>query len=442
MYHSTRLLIMSAMSLVISLGWCSFRILVVVSEYHQHQHTRVQGNHSWYQQVTKRLRQGNKPKTIRLQVQRAFNRTKNRMTTTTDSSLYSFRIVQLADLHLGENAWTEWGPRNDHKTAQAIHRILSNHEPKPDLLVLSGDQITANNIDRNASAYYKWLAETVLSPHGIPWAMIFGNHDDAPMEEHDLTMDNNQRRQGKTSRTQLAQTDQQYDLSLTQIGPGHVFGTSNYVLNIYHDHKNPQQAHEIAARIVLLDSGGGSLPQQIHSSQLTWLHQIQQHRRRGHPAPTIVFSHIPTRQFRQSSTTSHCLGMHKDGVSFLDRDAGLVDTLANDPNVLLLAVGHNHGNDYCCHYQQQPTRTKNTTHYTTIMVDHNQQKGPSDLHLCFGRHSGYGGYGTWDRGARVYDLHWDFDTGNFVSWSSHVRMENGSIVDEYTPSRTNNTSYE
>lgn len=54
--------------------------------------------------------------------------------------------------------------------------------------------------------------------------------------------------------------------------------------------------------------------------------------------------------------------------------------------------------------------------------------------ICFCKHSGYGGYGTWNRGARVVQL--SFSSNNTSSDNaatkmaveSWVRMENGSII--------------
>ena len=51
-----------------------------------------------------------------------------------------------------------------------------------DFVVYLGDVITANNIMvENASLYW----DRAISPtrnKGIPWASVFGNHDDAPFE--------------------------------------------------------------------------------------------------------------------------------------------------------------------------------------------------------------------------------------------------------------------
>ena len=48
------------------------------------------------------------------------------------------------------------------------------------------------------------------------------------------------------------------------------------------------------------------------------------------------------------------------------------------------------------------------------------------INLCFGQHSGYGGYGNWIRGSRQVQLsleklrHWEVDT-----W---IRLESGDVV--------------
>ena len=37
-------------------------------------------------------------------------------TKTKNTTKYFFTILQLADIHLGENAWEDWGPEQDRKT--------------------------------------------------------------------------------------------------------------------------------------------------------------------------------------------------------------------------------------------------------------------------------------------------------------------------------------
>lgn len=64
-------------------------------------------------------------------------------------------------------------------------------------------------------------------------------------------------------------------------------------------------------------------------------------------------------------------------------------------------VGHNHGLDWCCPYQ--------------------------NLHLCFARHTGYGGYGRWTRGARFVEI---FREPALSQIRTYVILEDGSVVSD------------
>ncbi|KAI2489794.1 acid phosphatase [Fragilaria crotonensis] len=136
-----------------------------------------------------------------------------------------FKILQLTDLHLGEAPSSDWGPEADRKTL-ALIRALTEFE-SPDLIVLGGDQITANNIDANATVYYD-LIDEVFESLAIPYAIIFGNHDDADLELRlpngtDMTIP------AKTSRHQLFQSERRHAL----VGKGRTIQylwVSNYMI--------------------------------------------------------------------------------------------------------------------------------------------------------------------------------------------------------------------
>jgi len=315
----------------------------------------------------------------------------------------SFKIMQLTDMHLGEAQETDWGPRQDIKT----YNLLSSLIPfeYPDLILLTGDQLTGNDCDENATAYYEHMGK-FLETFGIPWALTFGNHDDA-----DLTRNlNGSSIEAKTKRPQLADALKVFPLSLTKFGPSNVTGTTNFVLPI---HPADGASDEILSQIVLLDSGGGSIPTRFDTSQVDWFREQLDLT----PVPSVVFQHIPTVEFKHDE--ERCVGTQKDGVAYLTPDSGMMDTMERDPNVLLLAAGHNHGNDYCCRMDD------------------------TNLHLCFGRHSGYGGYTAVDRGARVYELKLAKNSGSSnlralkdgtkLLWNSWVRLETGEVLDEYNP---------
>ncbi|CAJ1931680.1 unnamed protein product [Cylindrotheca closterium] len=357
-----------------------------------------------------------------------------------DDDYYAcFKILQIADIHLGEAENLDWGPEQDRKTWLVLDRVLKLEQP--DLIVLSGDQLTGNNCKENATAYYQMLGE-FLSKYNTPWATIFGNHDDLGFVD---PVDGKQNPEPKYSRRDLLEIDQSFPLSLSQLGPDHVFGTSNYVLDILNHEGGPV----LAAQILLLDSGGGSLPEVIDESQLKWLHEQQQGNTINIPA--VAFQHIPTlsHAYHTNSQQLHdeCTGMNGDhGMAPLESDAGIVQALVEAKRYLFLAVGHNHGNDYCCPYHSHSEKNSNNNSATTTMDEAASREHlfSSAFHLCFGRHSGYGGYGKWERGARVYELKKRIDfhdarekggephneERNSIRWKSWVRLESGEIIDQ------------
>lgn len=51
----------------------------------------------------------------------------------------SFKIALFADLHFGENAWTDWGPRQDVNSIKVMSTVLDEEKP--------GDNIIHNFVD-------------------------------------------------------------------------------------------------------------------------------------------------------------------------------------------------------------------------------------------------------------------------------------------------------
>jgi len=329
---------------------------------------------------------------------------------------------ELIAVHLGEASWTDWGPEQDRKTFEVLDCVIP--EEKPDLIVLSGDQLTANDVRLNATSYYSLLGQH-LSRFGIPWCLIFGNHDDQAFE---IRLPNGTiiKEPAETSRAELLAVDQGFPLSLTQAGPKTVFGSSNYALDVHYpsawenhaERTRPEPNGLVAMQLIFLDSGGGSLPQQLQQNQIDWFRRIY----RNDTAAAAAFQHIPTYDFAYDGSLCH--GMQKDPVDSVSKDPGIVHTLQQAGNVMWLGVGHNHGNDYCCRV--------NRTGLEPMPSSSRQM-----LALCFGRHSGYGGYNRgWDRGARIYQV---FLRRNVTQqsvtteWNSWARLESGEIIDRYAP---------
>ncbi|CAL0299499.1 unnamed protein product [Lupinus luteus] len=327
-----------------------------------------------------------------------------------------FKIALFADLHFGENAWTDWGPLQDAKSIMVMKTVL--HYETPDFVVYLGDVITANNIMvANASLYWD-QATSPTSNRGIPWASVFGNHDDAQFEwplqwfsapgipqiqcPPTTTSYSGEECSFKgTGRLELMQNEMKKNASFSRNGPRNLWpSVSNYVIQV----SSPGDIQSPVAFLYFLDSGGGSYPEVISSQQAEWFMQKAEEINSGSSVPEIIFWHIPSTAYKvvapKSSIQKPCVGsINKESVAAQEAETGMIDLLANRTSVKAIFVGHNHGLDWCCPYKK--------------------------LWLCYARHTGYGGYGDWPRGSRILEI-----TQQPFSLRSWIRMEDGIVHSE------------
>ncbi|XP_027176267.1 probable inactive purple acid phosphatase 16 [Coffea eugenioides] len=325
----------------------------------------------------------------------------------------TFKIAIFADLHFGEDAWTDWGPQQDVNSIRVLSNVLDLEHP--DFVIYLGDVITANNIPiENASLYW----DQAISPtreKGIPWSTVFGNHDDAPFEwpmewfsssgipQLRCPSTNVSCSGGKncsfrgTPRLELMTNEIQHNsLSYSKSGPSNLWpSVSNYVLKL----SSSSDPEVTLALMYFLDSGGGSYPEVLSSSQANWFNQTSQQVNPDSRVPEIMFWHIPSQAYKQAAPRflkGKCVGsMFNESVAAQEAEMGMMKLLEARPSVKVVFVGHNHGLDWCCPYKQ--------------------------LWLCYARHSGYGGYGNWPRGSRILEI-----TEQPFSIRSWIRMEDGS----------------
>ena len=317
--------------------------------------------------------------------------------THSDSTRYVFKILQLADIHYGEAPETDWGPAQDAKSSELIKSLVLAEQP--DLVVLSGDQLTSDYIKENALDVHAELIRAIQVVPDIRWSLVSGNHDDAPYETF-LDDGTVILTDAETTREDILSFDSNMEGSYTVAGK-----TSTYLIPVFLE--GAREASP-AAEIYIFDTGGGSIPEMIKQEQVDWF--INTSSQSSFPTPAVAFQHIASNDEDWAFRTGKCVGIDKENrVKAVKKDAGLLEAMIDYGNVHFIGSGHNHGFSYCCAHE-------------------------SPLHLCFGRHSGYGGYAKVDRGGRVYELHIEVNnssnTRNF-SWKSWVRLEGGDIVDEY-----------
>ncbi|KAJ1559789.1 hypothetical protein HK405_009347 [Cladochytrium tenue] len=341
----------------------------------------------------------------------------------------TFRIVMFSDLHYGEGQDTTWGPEQDANSTRVMEAVLDAEAPV-DLVVLTGDQVTGENVvSANVSRYVAQLLAPAVA-RGVPVASIYGNHDHAGgrwFTAADLL---------------AAEKDVAGTLSLTQAGD--VAGVGNYVLLVGGDSdgSGANGSDSGASPFVLwfFDSHGNasnaSSPDWVQASQVSWFNATSaQLSVDGLSGPGLAFFHIPVAAARtdneRADFATACAGGFRDepgAIAVQDGDAGFAAALGGDGvdygdggRVIATFSGHDHGTGWCC--EGPPSGS-------------GASAGLERVQMCFAKHSGYGGYGTWDRGARVVTLYKsDPATGSgntslttLARWSTWIRMENASVV--------------
>jgi len=128
----------------------------------------------------------------------------------------------------------------------------------------------------------------------------------------------------------------------------------------------------------------------------------------GQDLPALAFFHIPTNSslaFQQGPgvrphyepginddnplAQQGCAGgqgtVTGNTFTYSGQDVPFMQALLSTRNLMVSFSGHDHGNDWCFRWDSRPPGMALTG---------------NGLNMCFGRHSGYGGYGTWTRASQ------------------------------------------
>lgn len=262
-----------------------------------------------------------------------------------------FKIMQLADLHLSTGVghcrdavpdeYNGGKCEADPRTLDFVVKLIE--EEKPDLVVLSGDQVNGDSapdaqsvrglckphghVNANlCKAIYKYAQ--LLIKYKIPYVSIFGNHDD----------------EGTLSReTQMAMIEQ-LPYSLSRAGPADIDGVGNYYIEVLARGKSDHSA----LTIYLLDSHSYSPDERqwqgydwIKNNQIEWFQQTsaglkKNHKQYTHIHMDIAFIHIPLPEYRIAE--SFFSGAWREGVTAPMYNSGFRDALV-EQGVVMVSCG-------------------------------------------------------------------------------------------------------
>ena len=318
-----------------------------------------------------------------------------------------FKILQVADLHLSTGPGVCRDPEPplhngakcdaDLRTLAFVTSVLESE--RPDLVVLSGDQINGETAADSQSAIFKFAY--LFIERKIPFATIFGNHDD----------------EGSLTREALMQLTHSLPYSLSESGPTSVDGIGNYFIEVL---ARGTSSHS-ALTLYLLDTHGYSPDERqfrgydwLKKNQIEWFKSTSQqlknsppHRDYTHHHMDMAFIHIPLPEYRNTGDIVASTGSQPENPTAPGFNSGFKDALIEE-GVLALSCGHDHVNDYCS-------------------LSRSVEDKPQ-LWMCYAGGSGfggYGGYGGYQRRVRVFEF--DMNEARIVTWK---RVEYGETDKE------------
>lgn len=318
-----------------------------------------------------------------------------------NSSALSFKILQLADLHYTGNA--SWPCRTNSETliqsntlcteattTQFVDVLLDAEQP--DFVVFSGDNVQTLNVSNRQAAVDAFTKG--VEERKIPYAVVFGNHDD----ENDF------------SRQQILDLVMQKQYSYAQRGPTTIDGVGNYELTVQAPIEGAWGAlGSDVFRMYFLDSGAypnatlypdtTSVYDWIKPSQIDYYRNLSlSHSSNGTqtPTPAVMFFHIPLPEYGDANSSNRN-GEQNENESAPTVNTNLFATLVERNEVKAVFCGHDHVNEFC--YKRQ------------------------GVQLCYGGGTGFGeAYGEEGFARRARVIEWSINTQgqrSIHSWKRH-----------------------
>jgi hypothetical protein len=229
----------------------------------------------------------------------------------------------------------------------------------------------------------------LLIKRKVPYATIFGNHDD----------------EGSLPRTGQMSLVETLPYSLSESGPEDIDGVGNYYVEVL---ARGSSKHS-ALTIYLLDTHAYSPNEHAYKgydwlkkSQIDWFKNKSKELKKGHDEYThihmnLAFIHIPLPEYNNK-------GLPREGVTAPGFNSGFRDALVEE-GVVMVSCGHDHANDYCA-------------------LSQTEQGNPA-LWMCYAGGSGFGGYGGYNgyiRRVRLFDI--DMNEGRITTYK---RVEYGEV---------------
>ena len=261
-----------------------------------------------------------------------------------------FRILQLTDIHLSSSLTSV---PCDRKALDACDALI--RETEPDLVIVTGDlayPLLFYSFPRDNLVPFGQFG-MLMDRLGIPWAMVYGNHDTESVALYDAQHLSGLFRYFR---------DEGAGVMLYADRQPSIYGRYNQYLRI----ENPDGS--LNRILFLLDSNdylkgrrAVDAYDSIHPDQMDWYAETIDalSAAEGRTVPSFVFQHIPFRAFADAEaalaagdpSAVYICGENGETVSCPDVDFGFFDLILEKGSTDAVFVGHDHYNNLAVHYK-------------------------------------------------------------------------------------------
>ncbi len=263
-----------------------------------------------------------------------------------------FRIMMFSDIHGGRGFAAK-------ETHDAIEALVA--KANPDLVLIAGDICGPGYIHAETEDDVRFVLDTITEPmerRGIPWAHVFGNHDD---------------NYGVPNAVQQP-IYESYPHCVSKAGPEDIDGVGNYFLPIYNADKN-----DVLFGVWGLDSNHSmpefyadfGLPEDTRyfqacqassgdydgprTSQVLWYYMASRELESalGHKVPSLMYMHIPTPEHALVTVHKNKVGFkgyQLEDVASHTLNSGLFSACVQRGDVKAIFCGHEHENQFSATY--------------------------------------------------------------------------------------------
>lgn len=269
----------------------------------------------------------------------------------------TMKIVQFTDTHY------KYGKKASRAAVEMMDEVLEAE--KPDFVIITGDLVYSKGV-REALPE---LLEPVVR-RGLPWAMVFGNHD----EQFDMTL------------------PEMYDAM--QIMPGCIMpprpvgvDSPDYSVDLLAS----DGSDRVTGALYCLDSHSAARVPGIGKyawltyDQIGWYRAQSAMRTQaaGAPLPSLMFMHIPLQEYTaaQGDPKNFLLGTKGENICCQAANSGMFASIKEMGDVFAVFCGHDHDNDF-------------VTQYAGVMLGYGRYSGGKTVYNHLGKN-----------GARIIVLH-------------------------------------